>query len=248
MPDKKLHLLLYVCFLFSGITGLVYEVVWAKYLSVLFGNTTYAYTVVLATFMGGLALGSFLLGRLADRTRDRLTLYAFAEIGIAFFCVFTPRIFTLSKNIYLAAARTYPPNSPELTLVMCVIGAAIMLLPTMLMGGTLPILSTYMASSYASRGNTVARLYYINSFGAVLGTVLTGYCLIYRFGLGLTLVMAAFLNLLIGAAVLVIRVCYGKPASVLWTTAGETGHGAQARTEAVYSGAFIKVALCAIFV
>ena len=248
MTDKKVNLLLYACFLFSGISGLIYEVVWAKYLSILFGNTTYAYTIVLATFMGGLALGSFSLGRLADKTQDRLTLFALAEIGIAIFCVFTPRLFALSKNIYLAAARNYPPHSPELTLVMCTIGAAIMLLPTMLMGGTLPILSAYMTTSHYSRGKTVARLYYINSFGAVLGTILSGYYLIYHFGLGLTLIMAAFVNLLVGAAVLIIRICYGKPAPGLWVNGEGNGCGVEGRTGEAYPGTLIKVSLCAIFV
>jgi len=248
MPDRKLNLFLYTCFLFSGIAGLIYEVVWAKYLSILFGNTTYAYTVVLATFMGGLAIGSFSLGRLADKIRDRLTLYACAEIGIAVFCAFTPRLFALAKVVYLVAARHYAPHSPELTLVMCVIGASIMLLPTLLMGGTLPILSTYMTTSQSSRGKTVARLYYINSFGAVLGTVLSGYYLIHQFGLGLTLIMAAFVNFLVGVAVVIVRIAYGRPASRLWADEGEDGRGPEGLTGEAYSRTVITVSLCAIFV
>jgi len=247
MLNRKINLILYASFLLSGISGLIYEVVWAKYLSILFGNTTYAYTVVLATFMGGLALGSFSLGRLADKTRDRLALYALAEVGIALFCVFTPRLLALSKNIYLAAARHYAPHSPELTLAMCLIGALIMLLPTMLMGGTLPILSAYMTTSPAARGKTVARLYYINSFGAVLGTILSGYYLIHHFGLGLTLIMAAFVNLLAGVAVLIVRACHGRAAPELLADGEEASRGVEGRTGEAYSGTFIKVSLCAIF-
>lgn len=247
MAHKKANLLLYACFLLSGIAGLVYEVVWAKYLSILFGNTTYAYTIVLATFMGGLALGSFSLGRLADRMRDRLALYALVEIGIALYCAFTPRLFALSKNIYLAAARTYAPNSPALTLVMFLIGAAIMLLPTVLMGGTLPILSVYTATSPSSRGKTVARLYYINSLGAVIGTILTGYYLIHHFGLGLTLIMAAFVNLLVGAIVLVMRWFLGSEAPGPETHGEEIGPGAEVPAGEACPGMVIKISLFAIF-
>jgi len=245
MPSKRIKLFLYACFLLSGTAGLIYEVVWAKYLSILFGNTTYAYTVVLATFMGGLAFGSFSLGRLADKIRDRLSLYACAEIGIAVFCALTSRIIVLAKIMYLAAARHYPPNSAGLTLVMCLIGAAIMLLPTILMGGTLPILSTYMTTSPSSRGKTVARLYYINSFGAVVGTVLSGYYLIYHFGLGLTIIMAASVNFSVGAAVLVVRMIHGRPALVTWRDEGENLPEEERGEE--YPGTVIKVALFAIF-
>ncbi|MEI6633049.1 MAG: fused MFS/spermidine synthase [Chlamydiota bacterium] len=248
MARRGPHLLLYVCVLFSGFSGLVYEVVWAKYLSIAFGNTTYAYTVVLATFMGGLALGSFLLGRLADRIREKLVLYACAEIGIAFFCMLTPRIFALSRTLYLAAAGSYPPHSPVLTVVMCAIGASIMLLPTLLMGGTLPVLSAAMTTSYASRGKTIARIYYSNSCGAVLGTLACGYYLISHFGLGLTIVMAACLNLLVAAAVLGIRLCCGRPVLGQWSDDEGRGRGAEGRARGAYPGAFITVALCALFV
>src|SRR5512140_1277368 len=69
-------------FFLSGFTGLVYEVVWAKYLALLLGSTAYAQVGVLAVFMGGLALGSAVWGRAADRTRHALRLYGFLEIGV----------------------------------------------------------------------------------------------------------------------------------------------------------------------
>ena len=106
MNRRPISALLWVCVLLSGAAGLVYEVLWARYLAILFGNTTHAYTVVLATFMGGLALGAFSLGRLADRMREKLLLYALAEIGIALFCVWTPRLVAFSRTLYLAAVRT----------------------------------------------------------------------------------------------------------------------------------------------
>lgn len=242
MNRRPRHLLLYACVLLSGAAGLVYEVVWAKYLSILFGNTTYAHTVVLATFMGGLALGAFLLGRLADLTREKLLLYALAELGIAFLCVWTPRLAAFSRTLYLAAARIHPPQSWELTLLMCVIGAAIMLPPTILMGGTLPILSAALTASFSGRGKTVARLYYVNSGGAVLGTLACGYYLIYRLGLGCTLLAAACVNLLVGSLVLGLRILSGAPGR------GERVNGGQGVAPAAYPRTAAAITLCVLTV
>src|SRR5512137_752615 len=86
MHPRLLRVLIYSCFFLSGATGLIYEVVWAKYLSLIIGSTTAATTIVLATFMGGLALGNHLLGRRADQVRNRLKFYGWLEMGIGIYC------------------------------------------------------------------------------------------------------------------------------------------------------------------
>lgn len=215
MSYKKINIILYISFLLSGISGLIYEVLWAKYLSLIFGNTTYAHTLVLATFMGGLALGSFVLGRLADRVKNKLAFYAWVEMGIALFCVFTPYLFPLSKGIYLAAAKNLSLNPVGIITVKFIIGAFILLPPTILMGGTLPILSKFMIQSLAVRGRVVARLYYINSLGAVIGTLWAGFYLIYHFGLQVSVIIAALINLLIGVTVLFLKNFYKEALSRL---------------------------------
>lgn len=244
MNRRPLHPLLCACVLLSGAAGLVYEVLWARYLAILFGNTTHAYIVVLATFMGGLALGAFFLGRLADRMREKLLLYALAEIGIALFCVWTPRLVAFSRTLSLAAVRTWPPQSWQLSVLLCAIGAAIMLPPTILMGGTVPVLSAALTASFSARGRTVARLYYLNSLGAVLGTVACGYYLVHRLGLGFTLLAAAAVNLAVGAAVLGIRLVSGRPRTV-----SSPGEGAAAEAAArPYPRPLAAIALAALFV
>jgi len=197
-------------FLLSGVSGLIYEVLWARYLSLIFGNTAYAHSLVLATFMGGLALGSYLLGRSADKVRDKLSFYAWIQIGIAAFCIFTPFLFVASKSIYLGAAKNLSLGPAGTTLVKFLIGAAIMLPPTILMGGTLPILSKFMIQSLFKRGKTVARLYCINSLGAVFGTLLAGFYLIYHFGLRHAITVAAAINVLAGGIILLLRYFYKK--------------------------------------
>jgi predicted membrane-bound spermidine synthase len=93
---------LYVCFLLSGCAGLVYEVLWAKYLALYLGSTGLAHIIVLSTFMGGLAIGSQVWGRAADRTRTPLKLYVYLEFTIgAYALVFEP-VFGLTRSLFLA--------------------------------------------------------------------------------------------------------------------------------------------------
>ncbi len=204
MP-KKISRIIYVCFLFSGISGLIYEVLWAKYLALIFGNTAYACSLVLATFMGGLSLGSFFLGRLSDRLKNPLAFFGWIEISIALYCSLTHLLFTSSKTFYIGLAQSLSLSPTALVLVKFLIGALIMLPPTTLMGGTLPLLAKFLINTLSVRGQTIARLYYINSFGAVLGTLLAGFFLIHRFGLAFTTTIAAAINLLIGIIILTLK-------------------------------------------
>ncbi|MDP8230463.1 MAG: fused MFS/spermidine synthase [Candidatus Gorgyraea atricola] len=108
------------------------------------------------------------------------------------------------------ASRDLSLGPVWITAIKFLIGAIIILPPTILMGGTLPILSKFMTRSASIRGKIVARLYYINSFGAVIGAVLAGFYFIYRFGLERSIVLAALINLSIGAVVILLRMLYKK--------------------------------------
>ncbi|MFA5147077.1 MAG: fused MFS/spermidine synthase [Candidatus Omnitrophota bacterium] len=194
----RVRSVLYLLFFLSGIAGLIYEVLWSRYLSLIFGNTTYANTLVLATFMGGLALGSFFFGKFVDRVGNKLALYAWVEMAIAAFCIITPNLLVFSKNIYVEAAKGLLVPPLGMVALKFLIGALIMLPPTILMGGTLPILSKFFVQAISERGKVVARLYYINSFGAVVGTFLAGFYLIYHFGLAFSVTIAALVNFAVG--------------------------------------------------
>lgn len=250
MTNKKINLILYISFFLSGISGLIYEVLWARYLSLIFGNTAYAHTLVLATFMGGLALGSFLLGTLADRIKDRLAFYAWVEMGISLFCIFTPNLFSFSKDIYLAAAKNLSLNPIGIIAIKFIISVVILLPPTILMGGTLPILSKFMIQSLAARGRVVARLYYINSFGAVVGTLWGGFYLIYHVGLGASVVIAALINLLVGITVLFLKNFYRGVLSGQPVQTEEDilkSKEAEFKEEEVYPQRVINISLAGIF-
>jgi len=247
MANKKINAILYLSFFLSGVAGLIYEVLWARYLSLIFGNTAYAHTLVLATFMGGLALGSFWLGKLADRVKDRLAFYAWIEIGIALFCVFTPQLFLLSKDIYIAAAKNFSLNPAGIVAVKFIIGAFIILPPAILMGGTLPILSRFMIKSLSVRGRTVARLYYVNSFGAVVGAMVSGFYLIYRLGLAFSITTAAFISFLAGAMVLIVKDFPRRAPSKLTPQESLLQKEVDSCKEKSFSSRIVKISLIAIF-
>src|SRR5262245_4889243 len=98
-PARPLNFLfkpsLYLCFFVSGSCGLAYEVLWAKYLGLFIGNSTYAHAVVLSGFMGGLALGNYRFGSIADRSRNCFKIYAKIELAIGLYAFLTPWILML---------------------------------------------------------------------------------------------------------------------------------------------------------
>jgi spermidine synthase len=190
--------LISLLFFLSGITGLVYEVLWAKYLSLLLGTTAQAHTIVLATFLGGLALGNVVFGPQADKAANHLRLYGWLEIGIGVLGVLSPLSLQFLSDMYIAIAsqQMLPPMlALMLRLSLCM---GVLLLPAMLMGGTLPMLSRFAAHSLSQLEATVSWLYFLNSAGAVLGAILAGFFLIPTFGLDFSTSIAAAVNLAIG--------------------------------------------------
>lgn len=192
-------------FFLSGVAGLIYEVVWAKELALFLGNTAQAHTVVLATFMGGLALGYFLFGRIADRTQSALNLYGWMEIGIGLSGALFAPLLGRAGELYISMVSRFGFDS-YLTLGLK-FGLAVLLLlvPTTLMGGTLPVLSRFAVRSLALVDKEVAHLYCVNSLGAVLGSLFAGLYLIPRLGLNLSIIVAVAMNLLAGLVALVLR-------------------------------------------
>ena len=188
-------LLIGVCFVFSGATGLIYEVLWARMLGLVFGATTLAVSTVLAAFMGGLALGSALAGRLAHRIRKPLSVYGWLEIGIAIYALLIPFLFRWVDNLYALIWQQFQPGFFAFSLWRFLLSCVMLLLPTTLMGATLPVLS----AALVRHGSTaVARLYACNLVGAILGTLAAGFVLLPSLGVRTTIIIAAAINLIVG--------------------------------------------------
>jgi spermidine synthase len=193
------HALAYACFFLSGASALVYEVVWMRQLRLVTGATTAAVSTLLAVYMGGLAVGAYVLGRLADRSRAPLKLYAYLECAIGAYALLLPRLEAWATPLYISLARSASDSPGILMLIRVVFGAVWLLAPTVLMGGTLPVLVRFVSRSEARFGRDLGTLYGMNLAGAVVGTVASGFVLILWFGVHGATLAAALVNLAIGA-------------------------------------------------
>lgn len=195
-------------FFLSGVTGLVYEVVWTRLLTLIFGHTVYAVSTVLAAFMGGLALGSYLFGGIADRHRNPLRLYAVLELGIGLFALAVPFVFSGIEVLFAPIYRSLNDHFFVFSAIRFVVCFLILLFPTILMGGTLPILARAAASDPSSLGARVGTLYAINTLGAVLGCFVTGFVLIEWAGVHGAIYLSAALNLFVAAVAAVLATAW----------------------------------------
>jgi len=200
------------CIFLSGAAGLVYEVVWLRLLGLVFGHTVFAVTSVLAAFMAGLALGAALFGRVIDAQGRALRFYAFLEAGIGLFGLLTPLLLSLAQKGYLALYAVWNLSPLAFSLVQFSLVFVILLVPTTLMGATLPVLSTCVVERLEGVGQTVGRLYGLNTLGAVAGAAAAGFFLLPAIGVRWTIVLTAAVNLGVAAAALALDRGIGQPA------------------------------------
>ena len=206
-PGKKFNsqfLIVAALFLLSGMSSLVYQVIWTRLLVFVFGSTTFATSTVLSVFMGGLAIGSYFAGRKADRIQKPLYWYGILELVIGVWAVITPVLLGAAIPIYKMCFEALHLNVIAFGLVRYVIAAVILLLPTACMGATLPILARFVTENLEQVGDRVGSLYAINTLGAVLGSIAGGFMLIPSFGLSTTTYIAAAVNVSLTIIVLLI--------------------------------------------
>lgn len=194
----------YVCFILSGATGLIYEVLWARMLGLVFGATTFAVSTVLAAFMGGLALGSAWAGRIGPKIKRPLIAYGLLEIGVAVYALAVPALFRAADYFYALVWQRFQPGFFAFSSWRFALSIALLLLPTILMGATLPVLSAALLASPVRAETTVARLYTCNLAGAIVGTLLAGFVLLPLAGVRATILVAALANLCIGTAAILL--------------------------------------------
>jgi spermidine synthase len=196
--------ILYVVFFLSGATGLVYEVIWVRLTGLVFGNTSHAIAVVLGAFMAGLALGSWCLGRLADRVPSALKMYGLLEIGIGITAAIVPFVFGTLGGVYWTVAPSIGTVPGANGILRFLSSFLILLIPTFLMGGTLPVLARFFTLAVSEVQRKVGVLYALNTFGAAFGTLMAALFFIPQLGnMRSTLVVAAC-NIAIGIFAIVM--------------------------------------------
>jgi spermidine synthase len=190
----KLRRVLLLLFFLSGATALVYQVLWLRLLTLVFGATTAAVGTVLTSFMVGLAVGGMWFGRLADRAERPLRLYAMLELGIALSALLLPHALRSLDSLYpalYASAQTRPWILP---LVRGVFSSLLLVIPCTLMGGTLPVLVRFAARVPETFGRHFGWIYGMNTLGAAAGSLAAGLFLIGHLGVASTNALAAATN------------------------------------------------------
>ncbi len=195
---------LYLLFFLSGAAALAYQVVWVRSLQLIFGGSHFAVTAVLSVFMAGLALGSHLLGKRVDTLHRPLRAYGILELGIGAFAVLFLLLTEYYPYLYIPLARVAEENTLYLSFLRVAFSVIAMIVPTTLMGGTLPVLTKFASEHSRKAGEHVSFLYGFNTLGAVAGTILAGFVLLPNFGVRDTSAIAIATNFFIGLAAVVL--------------------------------------------
>jgi spermidine synthase len=221
--------LVYAIFVLSGAAGLIYEIVWARQLVLVFGNTTQAVSAILTGFFGGMAIGSFVGGRLADRVRSPLRLYGLLEVALVVVVLATPITFELLHEVYRGGYAALREQPHLLALLRFALALAALGPATVMMGITLPALTRYLSRGESHLSVAFGRLYAANTVGAIIGTLASGFVLIEVLGLTGALIVGVSCSAIAGAIALVLarrrteagtesprppdRIVAGRPAS-----------------------------------
>ena len=190
--------LVYFLFFLSGAAALIYEVLWVRSLSLIFGGTHLAVTTVLSVFMGGLALGSVIISKHIDGMKKPLRIYGILELCIALFAVAFMLLMKVYPSIYILLIQGIEDSRLNLTIVRVFFAFLALIVPSTLMGGTLPVLTRFVASHSGKLGTKLSQLYSFNTLGAVFGTGAAAFVLLRFFSVSTAFYTAIFINLAIG--------------------------------------------------
>lgn len=204
--------LIYLMFFLSGAAALIYQVVWVRSLTLIFGGSHLAVTAVLSIFMAGLAIGGYIIGKYVDQVRKPLRLYGLLELGIALFAVIFMGWMKLYPSIYIPLAQGKDNAHIYLLIIRVLFSVVALIIPTTLMGGTLPVLSRFVSKQPQNLRSYLSYLYGINTFGAVLGATAAGFLFLRLYSVSTTLYIAILTNAFIGLAAILLQ---GKAAAVL---------------------------------
>ncbi len=178
----------------SGACTLIYRVAWLRELRLVFGSTTASSAAVVAIFMGGLGIGNAVLGKKADSKQNPLWFYARLEFSISVIVALTPLLIDATRWAYINLGGQMALGATGATLIRLLFSALVILLPTILMGGTLPAAVVAATTPEDVNRHTAGLLYGINTLGAVVGTLISTFLLLAWLGTRTTLWTACVLN------------------------------------------------------
>jgi spermidine synthase len=206
------------CLVFSGLTALVYQIIWTRLLGFTFGTTTEAIATVLAVFFAGMALGNLVAARTLARVARPLRVYALLELAIGAFAMLSLPLLRALPGVWAWLDASATPQSVAAARIG--LASLVLLPPTVAMGATLPVVARGLVNDDGTLGRWSAILYAANTFGAVLGAYLCGFWLVPELGLTRAVVAAGLVNLGVAAFVLVAAGTLRVPATPRSTSSG----------------------------
>ena len=201
----------------SGANGLILEIVFRRQLLLSLGVTHYSVATVLTVFMAGLALGSLFFGKMADNTRYPLRIYGMLEVGIGLSGFLLLLILPYFDALYASLYHLFGVSDSPGILLKSFLAGGFLLLPTTLMGGTLPVAGKAFVRQNSSAGSPLGFLYGINTLGGVAGILSATFWLLGTLGTNRTLVLVSLLSVFIGLTTILV---FGKQ---MYVTSLETG-------------------------
>jgi spermidine synthase len=195
--NKFIIPLLLMIYFLSGACSLMDQVVWVRLLKLSLGNTVYASTIVVSVFMGGLGLGAYIMSLYADKIKKRLRLYSLIELLITITVVLSPIVLKVIDNLYRSLYVHFELSNSLLILFQIIASSLALLVPSILMGSTFPLLGRELTSFEKTIGIKVGKLYAINTLGAAIGCFVAGFVSIRLIGVMGTLYLAAGLNIIV---------------------------------------------------
>lgn len=216
LTASKIHVFILGCFFLSGLTGLVYEILWTRLIVIIIGSAPFAVSIVLTVFMGGLGLGSYIAGKNIDRIknpRHLIQLYGILEIVIGAYGLLLPGLLIVFKPLYAILYNQLFGYFLIYNLITFLGCSILLILPVICMGATLPILSRYYITRISHVGSHLGKLYGLNTIGAALGSLLCGFWIINALGVHGSMIFAVIINVCIGVACLFVSKSV-KPATV----------------------------------
>ena len=189
-----MYRIIFLFFFLSGLSSLVFEVLWERMLMQVFGSTSFAISTLLTAFMAGMALGSWIGGKFADKLEKPLLTYGLMEGGIGAYALVVPLLLDLLPTVYGAMFDTFLDDFYVFSLLRFAAVFVILLIPTTMMGATLPIVSQWVSKHQRMFQGSIGLLYGVNTFGACIGTALAGFALLPALGLSTTNTTFAIVN------------------------------------------------------
>jgi spermidine synthase len=204
LSSTVLFLLILLLFFLSGASSLVYQTIWVRLLTRVFGTTTFAVSTLLAAFMAGLGLGAYLAGRNMARFRSPLRWFGLLEIGIGVYAFSLDQLIPLAESLFSDLVSGWGLSLYHESLLKVVMSFIILLPPTTLMGASLPLLVQQTVDRLGYLGMRTGGLYALNTFGAAVGCFLAGFYVIARWGMAATTNIAVAVNLLVGVTAILL--------------------------------------------